>query len=221
MPGRDLAWNRVLEGGKQALDKEQPMDTTIRKFKSADAGELQRVILDSIGHLSPWVAWCSPAFCLEDARSWIESRLNVMARGGGASWAVVDAQTQVILGGVDLRLLSAPYNIGVMDYWVRRQVVNQGIATLAVGHALRAGFSCLGLQRIEFHIPSDNIAGISVALKAGARFDSPKAGPSSRASESVCLNVVAEDRLIDLAPRTRTYFPDTRNRLCPSLQIAV
>ena len=68
-----------------------------------------------------------------------------MARGGGASWAVVDAQTQVILGGVDLRLLSAPYNIGVMDYWVRRQVVNQGIATLAVGHALRAGFSCLGL----------------------------------------------------------------------------
>ena len=51
------------------------MQIHIRPFKTSDATELQSAVLDSVGHLSPWLDWATPRYSLGDARRWVnESR---------------------------------------------------------------------------------------------------------------------------------------------------
>ena len=36
------------------------MQVDIRPPKPSDAGELQRAVLNFVGHISPWLDWCTP-----------------------------------------------------------------------------------------------------------------------------------------------------------------
>ena len=44
------------------------MQIHIRPFKTSDATELQSAVLESVGHLSPWLDWATPRYSLGDAR---------------------------------------------------------------------------------------------------------------------------------------------------------
>ena len=40
-----------------------------RPFKTVDAAELQSAVLESVGHLGPWLDWATPRYALADSRS--------------------------------------------------------------------------------------------------------------------------------------------------------
>ena len=38
------------------------MQIHIRPFKTVDAAELQTAVLESVGHLGPWLDWATPRY---------------------------------------------------------------------------------------------------------------------------------------------------------------
>jgi len=53
----------------------------IRKFKESDAQKFQEAVLESVGHLSMWLPWCTPNYSIEDATKWVTSAANTWQTG--------------------------------------------------------------------------------------------------------------------------------------------
>jgi RimJ/RimL family protein N-acetyltransferase len=145
------------------------MPISIRPFKSTDASALQGAVSSSVGHIGPWLDWCTPRYTLKDARAWVNSSIDHWQQGQAFRWAIVGSNDKHILGGVDIYLPVLGQPVGQMGYWVRRDSVGRGICTQAAAQALHWSFDRLGLARVELFVQPDNAASIAVALKLGAK----------------------------------------------------
>ncbi|GAA0349561.1 hypothetical protein GCM10009092_12450 [Bowmanella denitrificans] len=57
------------------------MEIEIRPYRAEDAGKLFEAVRASVGHLSPWLPWCSEAYSLDDARFWVETAPKAWQQG--------------------------------------------------------------------------------------------------------------------------------------------
>ncbi len=96
------------------------MQVSLRPFKSGDASELKNAILGSVGHIRPWLDWCSPTFSLVDARAWVAESHNLWQEGTAYRWVITDVDKRQIMGSVEIsRRFAGDYD-GRMGYWVGR-----------------------------------------------------------------------------------------------------
>ena len=170
------------------------MQVDIRPLKPSDAGELQRAVLNSVGHISPWLDWCTPRYVLSDARDWVAESMVL--------W-------QQILGSVEVQVPTLEAPVGRMGYWVRHSATGQGVCSQGAAQALDWAFKSLGLQRVELFIQPANQASIRVALKLGAEFLDEQNNEIVYRGESRLSNryVVKPESLrwIDLLPARRRW----------------
>ena len=199
------------------------MQVDIRPFKLSDAGELQRAVLVSVGHISPWLDWCSPGYSLRDAQMWVAESMALWQQGRAFRWVMLGEDRRKILGSVEVSVPTLEAPVGRMGYWVRRGASGQGVCSQAAAQALDWVFLTLGLQRVELFIQPANEASIRVAQKLGAEFIDQQYDEVVYQGESRVANryqVKAESsRWVELLPARRRwplmpeYADGTGNRL--------
>jgi len=185
------------------------MQVDIRPPKPSDAGELQRAVLNSVGHIGPWLDGCSPKYVLSDARDWVAESMVLWQQGPAFRWVMLAQDEQQILGSVEVQLPTLEAAVGRIGYWVSHSATGQGVCSQGTAQALDWAFKSLGLQRVELFIQPANQASIRVALKLGAEFFDDQNNEIVYRGESRLSNryVVKPESLrwVDLLPARRRW----------------
>ena len=140
----------------------------IRPWEHGDAEALHRLVRASHAELSAWLPWCHPAYGEADARAWIAHSLDAWTRRSAFPFAVVDAASDALRGGVGLSHLDHERKRANLGYWTGTPHTGGGLATRAAREAAHFGFGQLGLQRIEIVALPANAASLAVASRLGA-----------------------------------------------------
>ena len=144
----------------------------LRPFRSSDADGLFASLHESMDSIGRWQDWCSPDYTLEDGRRWIaKSRLAWRGVGDECALAVVDRQSDELMGSVTLNHWQPDYRMANLGYWVRQSRQGRGLAPIAVHMLARHALNSPELQRLEIVAAANNRASCRVAEKAGARFE--------------------------------------------------
>ncbi len=149
------------------------MQIHIRPFKTSDAAELQSAVLESIGHLGPWLDWATPRYLLGDARTWVDESRVLWANQTAYRWIITNEESRRILGSVEISQSSA--GAGLMGYWLRRQVLGKGICTQAARAARDYVFQRGLFEQVDLYIDPLNAASLAVAQKLGAELQGERA----------------------------------------------
>jgi ribosomal-protein-serine acetyltransferase len=168
----------------------------LRAFRAEDINALYEAARESINEVSPWLPWCHANYSIEEAESFIMSRAESEKNEDEYSFAVVDAETGMFLGGVGLNQVNRIHLLCNLGYWVRTSCTRRGVASSAARMAARFGLEELKLQRIEIVIAVGNHASQRVAEKAGAVREGElrkRLFSNGRAQDAVMYSLIAED----------------------------
>lgn len=144
-------------------------DIAIRRFHPSDAAALHQATIESLDQLMPWMAWCERNFSLEDSAKWIQFTAEGWALGESRNFAIIEKESDRLLGSIWLSRISRKHKFANLGYWVRSSCAGQGIATRAGRLIARVAFSELSLNRLEILVAVGNRASERVAEKLGAR----------------------------------------------------
>lgn len=142
----------------------------LRKYESHFAPLLAAAVQASYTPaFARYAPWCRADYALAESEAFI-ARCQADWRDGAAfTFALFDAQTAELCGGIGLNQpnrLHGFYNLG---YWVRPSRQRQGLARHAIRHLAQAAFADLpALHRLEILTVTDNVASQQAALAAGA-----------------------------------------------------
>lgn len=177
----------------------------IRPFKTDDAAELQTAVLESAGHLGPWLDWATPLYSLTNARDWVVESRTLWARESTYRWLITDEQSRRILGSFEIDRPVLGGGVGRMGYWIRRQALGKGICTrasrAALGHVFHRGL----FEQVDLYIDPANAPSLVVAQKLGAHLKGEKADEISyRGETKLALHFsVSADNLVSPEKPTR------------------
>lgn len=143
----------------------------VRPFRVGDALPMYEAARESAEQLRAWMTWCQADFSLADAEAFVTQSARAWAHGEQYSFAIVDARDNAFLGSVGLNHLNPAHKFANVGYWVRNTAAGRGVATVAVQQVAAFGLGELGLNRLEFLIPTINVASQRVAQKVGAKFE--------------------------------------------------
>ena len=181
------------------------MQIHIRPFKTSDATELQSAVLESVGHVSPWLDWATPRYSLGDARRWVNESRTLWANQSAYRWIITNEKSRRILGSVEISQSSA--GAGLMGYWLRRQALGKGICTQAARAALDYVFQSGLFDQVDLYIDPSNAASLAVAQKLGAELHGEKAdGISYRGAAKPALHWRVSAKILS-AQEGPTYGP--------------
>jgi RimJ/RimL family protein N-acetyltransferase len=112
-----------------------------------------------------WIPWMPTPYTDQDARTYVNECLE--AGDDRKPFAVVDPETDVLLGAIDMRI--SPLRNGNIGYWVVRAARGRGVCTSALRTLSRWALDELDLGRLELVTDPDNAASQRVAEKVGFR----------------------------------------------------
>lgn len=104
------------------------------------------------------------------ADSWIRSHTISAAAGDGFTLALIERESDALVGSIALRLWEA-HDRGELGYWVGRPWWGRGYITEAAAAVMKHGFETLGLNRVEAHHLSRNPASGRVMQKLGMTWE--------------------------------------------------
>ncbi|QMU73958.1 GNAT family N-acetyltransferase [Streptacidiphilus sp. P02-A3a] len=102
-----------------------------------------------------------------EAREWIEGWQGAWAAETDAHWAVVDADSGVLLGRAALRVLAFADGNAEVAYWTVPAARGRGVAPRAVEAMASWAFETAGFQRLGLQHALANAASCRVAEKTG------------------------------------------------------
>ena len=143
----------------------------LRPWQASDARALVDAARESLATVGQWLLWCQHDYSLADAAAWIEHCATGRASAEHFAFAICDATTTELLGGVGLSQCNRVQCSANLGYWVRETRQRQGVAVAAATLLARFGFAELALARIEIVVLPENTASRATAEKLGARFE--------------------------------------------------
>jgi precorrin-6A synthase len=159
----------------------------------ADVAALRRVYSDP--DVQKWMGWSSGLASNEDARTNIERAAREWEQGTWAVFRIVDAATDEVVGGVNLRF--AEHETAEVSYFLRAGARGGGLATRAVRLVTRWAFDELGIERVELRVHPDNKPSRRVAERAGFRREgverASRAWPDGTRFDSIVFSLLASD----------------------------
>lgn len=116
---------------------------------------------------------------LDAAGAYIAARAAEWGRGNRCSWAVAEPTTGALLGEVGLKKLNLDAGTAEAAIWTHPDARGTGVATTALGAALRFGFGALGLRTVDYVHDPANYPSAAVAKKCGFRLLEETGGAGS------------------------------------------
>ncbi|HEY7196134.1 MAG TPA: GNAT family protein [Gaiellaceae bacterium] len=138
-------------------------EALLRPWREADAGPLIAACSDP--EIARWTPVPQP-YTDADAIAFLARAREGWRSGSTASFAIVGAATDELLGSIELRLHGARASVG---YWLGEGARGRGIATRALRLVTDWAFSSLGVTRIELTTDPENVPSQRVAERVGFR----------------------------------------------------
>lgn len=155
----------MIERPLPALEALRGERAAVRRIKSCDAPEFAEGVNDPDVQKFSGIPLRHSE---ETARQAIEEVFpQRWATGDAAHLAIVDPDTDELLGSILLFQFNWPDARGECGFWLRPTGRGRGVAAEAVRLVTAWGFSALGLQRIEAITDVDNIASRQVLERNG------------------------------------------------------
>lgn len=137
----------------------------LRRWTPQDAQTLDELVLASLNHLCPWMAWAKDEpLGLAQRRVMLQQREAEWLAGGDPMMGIFCRGVAVGGGGLHRRIDPRGLEIG---YWVHPQHTRQGIATQAARLLADAAFSLSDVTHVEIHHDKANEASAGVPRKLG------------------------------------------------------
>lgn len=143
----------------------------LRPWRPSDAPALARALTESETHLREFIPWVVdgrvPGQSLEDRLAQHAADFE-----SGAAWVygLFAREGGEILGQCGLYPRVGPGALE-LGYWVAKRATGQGIATEASEALIQLAFSVDGIERVEIHCDSRNVASIRVGRRLGFTFE--------------------------------------------------
>jgi RimJ/RimL family protein N-acetyltransferase len=138
--------------------------TALRAWRDSDLEALVAACQDP--EIARWTRVPSP-YGEADARTYLLARYDAINAGSSAPFAIVDPETDVLLGSISLMRFEWQHRRAEVGYWLAREARGLGHATRAVGLICGWAFQQLRLERIELLAATGNPASQQVAERSG------------------------------------------------------
>ncbi|MCX4821020.1 GNAT family N-acetyltransferase [Streptomyces sp. NBC_01142] len=138
-------------------------DVLLRPWLLTDAAAVREAFQDPA--IQRWHV--RRADSLDEAREWIEGWRSGWREETGAHWAVVDAESDTLLGRVALKSLVLTDGKAELAYWMVPSARGGGLCPRAVMVLTRWALGKGGFHRIELEHSTANRPSCRVAIKAG------------------------------------------------------
>ncbi|NEA61819.1 GNAT family N-acetyltransferase [Streptomyces sp. SID12488] len=138
---------------------------TLRPFNSTDIPDTQASCADPL--TQRWLPLPQP-YTLDHATSWCTSVAHALRESGdGIHFAIVDSDTERLMGTIGLKKTNWQALVSEVGYWVAPWARGRGIAAEATRSLAQWLLGDQKFQRLELRAATENIASQKVALKAG------------------------------------------------------
>ena len=145
--------------------------TVIRCYNPIDAVLLKAAVDDSIDHLSTFLPWAAagPA-ALEDTVQLLRTFRGNFDLGQDFVYGIFTPDETRLLGGTGLhtRVGKTAREIG---YWIRKDAINQGLATEISAALTKVAFEVDQMQRVEIHCAVENAQSAAIPRKLAYTLD--------------------------------------------------
>ncbi|MGH7650491.1 MAG: GNAT family N-acetyltransferase [Gemmatimonadaceae bacterium] len=138
---------------------------TLRPFTLDDAWDVERLAGER--EIADTTINIPHPYPVGAAARWIETHRKTWEDGTDATFAIVDSQSEKLVGAISLMSISKVHRRGEIGYWIAREQWNKGFATEAGLRLLAFGFDDLKLNRIEGRHFLRNLASGRVIQKLG------------------------------------------------------
>jgi RimJ/RimL family protein N-acetyltransferase len=135
----------------------------LRPFVDDDVAELVEALADP--EVSRWTTIPFP-YTEEHGRDWVKLAAELWRKGEAASFAVTEAATGRLLGGIGMNLRG---RTGTFGYWIREDARGRGLTPDALRLLCRWAVDELGLERLQLLTIPGNTSSERVAEKVGFR----------------------------------------------------
>jgi len=143
----------------------------LRPFRLDDVKPLFDAVRESLTELKPWMSWAHDEYAEQETEDYIRITRTRWLEDTLFGFAIMDANTNEILGGCGLGEKSSVYHYRNLGYWVRTSRHGQGIAGRAAKLIARFGFERTGIIRAEIVVAVGNEKSKRVAEKVGAHYE--------------------------------------------------
>ncbi len=202
-PAKPFTRVRILSLARSALAGQRPSkdDVLVPSLvpPAIVAGSLSRsaqpwIPVSAGARLRPWLRADAPALAAafedpaiqrwharradstDEASGWIERWRRGWTNESDCHWAVVEPDTDVLLGRVAFKELNLQDGTAELAYWIVAAARGQGLCSLSVASLCNWAFEESGFHRIELEHSVANAASCRVAAKAGFRDEGTRRG---------------------------------------------
>ncbi|GAA0796493.1 GNAT family N-acetyltransferase [Spirilliplanes yamanashiensis] len=182
----------VVDADGQPIEEVPGDRVLLRPFRPADTEALLTGMNDPVTRR--FLPHLPAPYTAEDARGWIGEFAPAAFAHGMAAFAVADADTGELLGGVGMDRAVPQFAQAEVGYWTMPGARGRGVATAAV-RALAGWAFGRGLNRLELLADWANAASQRVALGAGFTREAVRRGVGVR--DGVRHDLLAFVRLAD------------------------
>lgn len=164
----------VLPAGTLAQHPQPTLPTgdglLLRPWAAEDAPAVYEAFQDPVMH-----QWhIRAADSEEEVRGWLDEWQQEWAREQKAQWAVVDADTDRLMGRVALRNILLDEGTAEVAYWTAAAARGQGVAARGTNALGRWALDEIGFHRLELMHAVPNVASCRVAARTGFALEGTK-----------------------------------------------
>ena len=140
----------------------------LRPWHKDDVGVLPGLI-NGDPEIERWLELMPSPYTRKDAREWVARATEAWRSGLFLPFAVLDAETGRVVGGLGFNSLDLDSASGEIGYWLSAAARGRGLTTRALRLVTQWGFDALALERVQVRAEAENLASCRVAEKAGFR----------------------------------------------------
>ncbi|WP_042398790.1 GNAT family N-acetyltransferase [Streptacidiphilus carbonis] len=135
----------------------------LRRKRLDDADEQHRVVVESLEHLLPWMAWAS-GYTRESLEDHLIRAQKDWASGTAYDYVIVSDGVPVGSCSLMRRIGPGGFEIG---YWIHPGWTGRGLVTMAVAALVEAAFALPATTHVEIHHDEANTASGAVPGRLG------------------------------------------------------